>query len=117
MDALLAAGAASHDPSDPHAANVLHVLALDSLAPSLRFAFHHVLTVLAQRHPFYFLHAHRFRDEVHLAVSALLEAHSLRRHGTSFSEHFYGVHRVPTGTRSPSFAVMPATYFEFAFMM
>ena len=86
---MAAAGAASTDPDDPHAASVLHVLALDSLMPSLRLAFNHVLTVAAQRHPRWLLRAHRWRDELYLVLSALIEAHSLRRNRASFCEHFY----------------------------
>lgn len=102
MDALLASASTSH-PSDPHAASILHVLALDTLTPSLRLAFHHVLTVGAQRHPRWLLRAHRFRDEAYLALAAMIEAHSLRRHSASFGEHFYGVQRSATSSRAPSF--------------
>ena len=102
MDALASAAAGAHNPhGDPHAASILHVLALDSLMPSLRLAHHHVLTVAAQRHPGWLLRAHRFRDEVYLLLAALLETHSLGRHGASFGEHFYGVQRAPTGKQPP----------------
>ena len=103
MEALASAAAAAR-PEDPSAASILEILALDALTPSLRDAHHHVLTVAAQRHPAWLLRAHRFRDEVHLLLSTLLEAHSLTRNNASFAEHFYGLVRSSSGERPPHFA-------------
>ena len=103
MQALASAAAAAR-PEDPSAASILEILALDALTPSLRAAHHHVLTVAAQRHPAWLLRAHRYRDEVHLLLSTLLEAHSLKRFNASFAEHFYGLVRASSGDRPRHFA-------------
>eukprot|EP00966_Prymnesium_polylepis_P120434 2783043-Prymnesium_polylepis.1 len=65
--------------------------------PALRQAVHYVLAVGAQRHPRLLLPLHRYRDETHLALAALLEGHSLRANAASFGEQFYGLRRVPQG--------------------
>ena len=59
---------------------------------SIRLAHHYVLTVAAQRHPT-LLGCHRWRDELFLVISAVLERHSLVRNGASFAESFYNLRR------------------------
>ena len=74
-------GMAANSASRPHA---FEILAERSLMPSFREAVLYALTVGAQRHPRYLLGVHRFREEVYLALAALLEADSLARHSASF---------------------------------
>ncbi|EOD28542.1 hypothetical protein EMIHUDRAFT_204455 [Emiliania huxleyi CCMP1516] len=69
---------------------VLEVLAHERLMPALRSAFEYVA---AQRHPWLLLRVHSLREELFAALSCALEAHSLLRHGASFSEHFYFMQR------------------------
>ena len=62
--------------------------------PALRQALHYILAVGSLRHPRYLLPLHRYRDEVHLAIAAILEGYSLRANAASFGEQFYGLRRV-----------------------
>ena len=68
--------------------------------PSLRLALHYVLAVGAQRYPHLLLRLHSHREEVTLALTALLEANSLASHNASFGEHFYNLCRRPAETSS-----------------
>ena len=68
--------------------------------PSLRLALHYVLAVGAQRCPHLLLRLHSHREEVTLALTALLEANSLASHNASFGEHFYNLCRRPAETSS-----------------
>ena len=88
----------------PGSASVVEVLAQERLEPSLRRALLYVLTVAAQRYPRWLLRAHRWRDELCLAVMAALEAHSLARHRASFGEQFYGLCREPDSAPLPGAA-------------
>ena len=90
MSTALAAAAATADGTT---ASIISILAIDGLMPSLRLAHHYVLTIAAQRYPSYILRLHRFRDEVYLILSTMLEGHSLGHHGASFAEVFYGMQR------------------------
>ena len=95
MSALSSALSESRSGDASKSASIIEVLALDQLMPSLRLAFHYVLTVAAQRHPSIFLRLHGRRDEVYLAFAAVLEAHSLAVQGGSFAESFYSLQREP----------------------
>ena len=63
--------------------------------PSLRLALHYVLAVGAQRYPHLLLRLHNYREEVTLALSALLEGNALASHNASFGEQFYNLTRRP----------------------
>ena len=80
-------------PHDDAVPSVFEVLAQQRLMPALQQALHYVLAVGAQRYPRWLLPLHRRREEVHLMLAALLEAHSLRTTASSFGEHFYGLRR------------------------
>lgn len=56
----------------------------------------------AQRHPRLLLRLHSVRDELFALLSWALEAHTLLRHGASFSEHFYFLRRHHAESRSHS---------------
>ena len=78
--------------------------------PSLRLALHYVLAVGAQRYPHLLLRLHSHREEVTLALTALLEANSLASHNASFGEHFYNLCRRPAETSSAGASVDSTTH-------
>ena len=87
--------AALNNPHDESSPSAFEVLAGQRLMPSLRLALHYVLAVGAQRYPHSLLRLHNHREEVTLALTALLEGNSLASHNASFGEHFYNLCRRP----------------------
>ena len=87
--------AALNNPHDESSPSAFEVLAGQRLMPSLRLALHYVLAVGAQRYPHLLLRLHNHREEVTLALTALLEGNSLASHNASFGEHFYNLCRRP----------------------
>ena len=69
--------------------------------PALRQALHYILAVGSLRYPRYLLRLHNHREEVHLAITTILEGYSLRANAASFGEQFYGLRRVDCPPPTP----------------
>merc|ERR1740139_368861 len=100
----------SSAPMDPESSpSAFEVLAGQRLMPSLRLALHYVLAVGAQRYPHSLLRLHNHREEVTLALTALLEGNSLASHNASFGEHFYNLCRRPAESNQVGLSDAEAT--------
>ncbi len=68
------------------------LIAQDRLIPSLRGAFHHVLSTLGTWYPS-LARAAKYNDEIFYTLVWVIESHYLKKYDSSFAENFYGLKR------------------------
>ncbi|KAJ3188870.1 ubiquitin-protein ligase peroxin 12 [Gaertneriomyces sp. JEL0708] len=84
------------EAADVYRPSVFELIAQDKMRDMLKPALRYVLAIYAQRHPRYLLRLANWSDEVYAMLMILIEQHYLREWGSSFTEHFYGLKRVPS---------------------
>ncbi|KAJ7591395.1 cyclin-dependent protein kinase inhibitor [Mycena floridula] len=73
--------------------SLFELIAQEQLRDLLQPALKYVLAVFAQRYPRYLLRIVNRHEEFYAIIMTVVERHYLRKHGASFSEHFYGLKR------------------------
>ncbi|KAJ4472187.1 cyclin-dependent protein kinase inhibitor [Lentinula aciculospora] len=79
--------------ADPLKPSLFELVAQEQLRDLLQPALKYVLAVFAQRYPRYLLRIVNRHEEFYALIMLFVERHYLRKHGSSFSENFYGLKR------------------------